>query len=123
MEEAIVGDFALIKAWKADKLGNLIFRQAIDDSLSYAFHTYSPTSHQTPSYPPITAKRRQSPSNAAKHHQMPPITVKRRQSPSNDVNHHQTPPITVKRRQSPSNAAKHCKTQPNNVKQHQTVFL
>lgn len=26
MEEAIVGDFALIKAWKADKSGNLIFR-------------------------------------------------------------------------------------------------
>ncbi|MDM5331742.1 CoA transferase subunit A [Ureibacillus composti] len=27
MEEAIVGDFALVKAWKADKLGNLIFRK------------------------------------------------------------------------------------------------
>lgn len=26
MEEAIVGDFALIKAWKADALGNLIFK-------------------------------------------------------------------------------------------------
>ena len=26
MEEAITGDFALIKAWKADKAGNLIFR-------------------------------------------------------------------------------------------------
>lgn len=26
LEEAITGDFALIKAWKADKLGNLIFR-------------------------------------------------------------------------------------------------
>lgn len=26
LEEAIVGDFALIKAWKADKLGNLLFR-------------------------------------------------------------------------------------------------
>ncbi|KAL8596186.1 Succinyl-CoA:3-ketoacid coenzyme A transferase 1, mitochondrial [Nucella lapillus] len=28
MEEAIIGDFALIKAWKADKAGNLIFRKA-----------------------------------------------------------------------------------------------
>lgn len=27
MEEAITGDFALIKAWKADKAGNLIFRK------------------------------------------------------------------------------------------------
>ncbi len=26
MEEAIKGDFALIKAWKADKAGNLVFR-------------------------------------------------------------------------------------------------
>jgi acyl CoA:acetate/3-ketoacid CoA transferase alpha subunit len=26
MEEAIRGDFSLIKAWKADKNGNLIFR-------------------------------------------------------------------------------------------------
>ena len=26
MEEAITGDFALVKAWKADKNGNLIFR-------------------------------------------------------------------------------------------------
>jgi len=26
MEEAITGDFALIKAWKADKVGNLMFR-------------------------------------------------------------------------------------------------
>lgn len=26
MEEAINGDFALIKAWKADRMGNLIFR-------------------------------------------------------------------------------------------------
>ena len=26
MEEAITGDFALIKAWKADKAGNLLFR-------------------------------------------------------------------------------------------------
>ena len=26
MEEAITGDFALIKAWKADKAGNLVFR-------------------------------------------------------------------------------------------------
>lgn len=28
MEEAITGDYALIKAWKADKLGNLIFRKS-----------------------------------------------------------------------------------------------
>jgi len=26
MEEAITGDFGLIKAWKADKAGNLTFR-------------------------------------------------------------------------------------------------
>lgn len=26
MEEAITGDFALVKAWKADKNGNLMFR-------------------------------------------------------------------------------------------------
>ena len=28
LEEAIRGDFALIKAWKADKAGNLIFRKS-----------------------------------------------------------------------------------------------
>lgn len=28
MEEAITGDFALIKAWKADEAGNLVFRKA-----------------------------------------------------------------------------------------------
>lgn len=28
MEKAITGDFALIKAWKADKAGNLIFRKS-----------------------------------------------------------------------------------------------
>lgn len=28
MEEAITGDFALIKAWKADRFGNLIFRKS-----------------------------------------------------------------------------------------------
>lgn len=28
METAITGDFALIKAWKADKAGNLIFRKS-----------------------------------------------------------------------------------------------
>lgn len=28
MEEAITGDFALIKAWKADKAGNLVFRKS-----------------------------------------------------------------------------------------------
>ena len=27
LEEAITGDFALVKAWKADKSGNLIFRK------------------------------------------------------------------------------------------------
>lgn len=27
LEEGIVGDFALVKAWKADTLGNLVFRQ------------------------------------------------------------------------------------------------
>jgi len=27
MEESITGDFALVKAWKADKAGNLIFRK------------------------------------------------------------------------------------------------
>lgn len=27
LEEAIVGDFALVKAWKADPLGNLVFRK------------------------------------------------------------------------------------------------
>ena len=27
MEEGITGDFALIKAWKADKAGNLIFNK------------------------------------------------------------------------------------------------
>jgi len=26
MEEAITGDFALVKAWKADTKGNLVFR-------------------------------------------------------------------------------------------------
>jgi len=26
MEKAITGDFALIKAWKADRAGNVIFR-------------------------------------------------------------------------------------------------
>lgn len=28
MEEAIVGDFALIKGWKADRQGNVVFRYA-----------------------------------------------------------------------------------------------
>ena len=27
MEEAITGDFALVKAWKADKSGNIVFRK------------------------------------------------------------------------------------------------
>ncbi len=27
LEESIVGDYALVKAWKADKLGNLIYRK------------------------------------------------------------------------------------------------
>lgn len=29
MEKAITGDFALVKAWKCDKAGNLIFRSNI----------------------------------------------------------------------------------------------
>ncbi len=28
LEEAITGDYALIKAWKADRAGNLIFRRS-----------------------------------------------------------------------------------------------
>ena len=28
MEEAITGDFAIVKAWKADRYGNLIFRKS-----------------------------------------------------------------------------------------------
>ena len=28
MEEAINGDFSMIKAWKADKAGNLVFRKS-----------------------------------------------------------------------------------------------
>jgi len=28
MERAITGEFALVKAWKADKAGNLIFRKS-----------------------------------------------------------------------------------------------
>ena len=28
MEEAITGDFSLIKAWKADRAGNLVFRKS-----------------------------------------------------------------------------------------------
>ena len=28
MEEAITGDFALVKAWKADRSGNLVFRKS-----------------------------------------------------------------------------------------------
>ena len=28
MEEAITGDFALVKAWKADHFGNLVFRKS-----------------------------------------------------------------------------------------------
>lgn len=28
MEEAIFGDFALVKAWKADMRGNLLFRKS-----------------------------------------------------------------------------------------------
>jgi len=31
MEEAITGDFALVKAWKADKAGNLIFRKTANN--------------------------------------------------------------------------------------------
>ena len=28
MEEALTADYALIKAWRADKYGNLVFRKA-----------------------------------------------------------------------------------------------
>lgn len=31
MEEAITGEFALVKAWKADKLGNLVFRKVANN--------------------------------------------------------------------------------------------
>jgi 3-oxoacid CoA-transferase len=31
LEEAITGDFALIKAWKADKAGNIIFRKTANN--------------------------------------------------------------------------------------------
>ncbi|MPC44543.1 Succinyl-CoA:3-ketoacid coenzyme A transferase 1, mitochondrial [Portunus trituberculatus] len=42
MEEAITGDFALIKAWKADKAGNLIFRKTarnFNQAMAKAAHT------------------------------------------------------------------------------------
>jgi acyl CoA:acetate/3-ketoacid CoA transferase alpha subunit len=31
MEEAITGDYALIKGWKADTKGNVVFRYVSDD--------------------------------------------------------------------------------------------
>ena len=31
MEEAITGDYSLVKAWKADKAGNLIFRKTANN--------------------------------------------------------------------------------------------
>ena len=31
MEESITGDFALIKGWKADKAGNVIFRKTANN--------------------------------------------------------------------------------------------
>lgn len=31
MEESITGDYALIKGWKADKAGNLIFRKTANN--------------------------------------------------------------------------------------------
>ena len=31
MEEGITGDFALVKAWKADKAGNLMFRMTANN--------------------------------------------------------------------------------------------
>ena len=34
MEEAITGDFALIKAWKADKAGNLTFRCVVQRAVT-----------------------------------------------------------------------------------------
>ena len=42
MEESVVGDFALVKAWKADKKGNLIFRktaQNFNSDMATAAHT------------------------------------------------------------------------------------
>jgi hypothetical protein len=35
MEKAITGDFALVKAWKADEVGNLIFRYCINISFPH----------------------------------------------------------------------------------------
>jgi 3-oxoacid CoA-transferase len=37
METAITGDFALVKAWKADEVGNLIFRYGFNISFSSSF--------------------------------------------------------------------------------------
>ena len=37
MEEAIIGDFALIKAWKADRAGNLTFRWKLDSYVAYLY--------------------------------------------------------------------------------------
>lgn len=31
LEESITGDFALIKGWKADKAGNLLFRKTANN--------------------------------------------------------------------------------------------
>lgn len=31
MEESITGDYAIIKGWKADKAGNLIFRKTANN--------------------------------------------------------------------------------------------
>ena len=42
MEEAITGDFALVKAWKADKAGNLIFRwtRNLNQSPMYVMYAF-----------------------------------------------------------------------------------
>ena len=40
MEEAITGDYSLIKAWKADKMGNVIFRYGPIKQLRF-FYTFT----------------------------------------------------------------------------------
>lgn len=48
MEEAICGDFGLIKAWKADKKGNLIFRYSMYiASISYMYNILSKCAQST----------------------------------------------------------------------------
>ena len=42
MEEAIKGDYAFVKAWKADRLGNCQFRYAASNFNGFAKHWYIP---------------------------------------------------------------------------------